>query len=489
MYKSYITDIGTNSMSTLKNETIALSRICVSDKKVSESDIFTQTTLANEVCSLNIVSSETIDNVFNAAGRIESLNVDSGFYVKQVGLFLNINGEDVLFQIAQAADDFEGTYIPSKSEAEDFFAEFSLSVALINDNSIACNVDVTRYAKLSDLETKADINHRHNNVTQSNDGFMSAEDKVKLDNVEEGANNYEHPVYTPETNGFYKVTVDEMGHISGAEKVTKKDITDLGIPESDTAYNTVTPEADGLMSAEDKEKLDSFEEDISGLKAETAEIEDGITELKTQLKGNVQCITIAASDTKDSFKAFADYVCDGSDDTAIIQSAVDSLTNGGRVYLFEGTYNCTSTIVFFNTGVTLCGSGYATHINSSGGSCGILIYGNYTVIKDLRIDYTAVQPEAMVFYNTLIHFDSTGGGSSNYCRLENLIISTNGYAFSDNAKSSYDDVVEDTMQTGGQGSIFVNNVITTEMERAANFVGTRYRFRDNVVNKFFTDTL
>lgn len=35
--------------------------------------------------------------------------------------------------------------------------------------------------------------HRHDNATQADDGFMSAEDKTKLDGIDDDANNYEHP--------------------------------------------------------------------------------------------------------------------------------------------------------------------------------------------------------------------------------------------------------------------------------------------------------
>lgn len=68
-------------------------------------------------------------------------------------------------------------------------------------------------------------------------GFMSGSDKTKLDNIESGANNYSHPNYTAKSSGFYKVTVDSKGHVSGTTAVTKADITALGIPASDTNTN------------------------------------------------------------------------------------------------------------------------------------------------------------------------------------------------------------------------------------------------------------
>ena len=49
------------------------------------------------------------------------------------------------------------------------------------------------------ITKKADKDHRHDNATASADGFMSKEDKTKLDGIEEGANNYTHPETHPAT--------------------------------------------------------------------------------------------------------------------------------------------------------------------------------------------------------------------------------------------------------------------------------------------------
>lgn len=75
------------------------------------------------------------------------------------------------------------------------------------------------------------------------------EDKQKLGGLE----NYTHPTHTPHESGLYKVTVDSLGHVTGAEAVKKTDITDLGIPGQDTTYNPFTgangetPGAQGLV--------------------------------------------------------------------------------------------------------------------------------------------------------------------------------------------------------------------------------------------------
>lgn len=68
---------------------------------------------------------------------------------------------------------------------------------------------------------------------------------------------YTHPSHNTATSGLYKITVDALGHVSAVTKVTKADITDLGIPGQDTntTYSPASTSADGLMSKEDKTKL------------------------------------------------------------------------------------------------------------------------------------------------------------------------------------------------------------------------------------------
>lgn len=86
-----------------------------------------------------------------------------------------------------------------------------------------------------------------NDATQSEHGYMSATDKIKLDGIAAGANKYSHPGYTSKSNGFYKVTVDGTGHVSGTTAVTKADITGLGIPAQDTTYSAATSSTLGLV--------------------------------------------------------------------------------------------------------------------------------------------------------------------------------------------------------------------------------------------------
>ena len=84
---------------------------------------------------------------------------------------------------------------------------------------------------------------------------------------------YTHPAGTAVEAGFKKVGSDVNGHVVMGGDVTKEDITKLGIPGQDTTYENATAEKDGLMSKEDKKKLDDM------AVAEDAEVQSMLDEV------------------------------------------------------------------------------------------------------------------------------------------------------------------------------------------------------------------
>ena len=126
-------------------------------------------------------------------------------------------------------------------------------------------------------------------ATASTAGAMSAADKAKLDGIAEGANNYTHPAHTAHESGLYKVTVDAQGHVSGAEAVTKEDITGLGIPAQDTTYQKATAEANGLMSKEHFSK-------VEGVAAGATKVEASTTPGNIKVNGTETPVVTIATD-------------------------------------------------------------------------------------------------------------------------------------------------------------------------------------------------
>lgn len=92
-------------------------------------------------------------------------------------------------------------------------------------------------------------------ATETTAGLMPPNAVTKLKGIDEGANKYTHPTHTARTSGLYKITVDSLGHVIAVSAVQKKDITSLGIPDSDTTYDLASDYSDGLMSSDQYTKL------------------------------------------------------------------------------------------------------------------------------------------------------------------------------------------------------------------------------------------
>ena len=149
----------------------------------------------------------------------------------------------------------------------------------------------------------------YSKTDHTHDGLMSQDDKSKLDSIETGANNYTHPSHTAKSNGLYKITVDSQGHVNSATTVAKSDITALGIPSQDTTYSNATTSKSGLMSSNDKTKLDSIpsnvQEQLDG-KASSSHKHDYLPITGGTIDGDSMTpIDIKSSTTQHSFISFS----------------------------------------------------------------------------------------------------------------------------------------------------------------------------------------
>lgn len=92
-------------------------------------------------------------------------------------------------------------------------------------------------------------------ATETTAGLMPSSAVTKLKGIAEGANKYIHPEHTARASGLYKITVDSLGHVIAVSVVQKSDITNLGIPDSNTTYDLASDYSDGLMSSDQYTKL------------------------------------------------------------------------------------------------------------------------------------------------------------------------------------------------------------------------------------------
>ena len=96
------------------------------------------------------------------------------------------------------------------------------------------------------LNNKSDVNHSHNIVNNKDNGFMSSNDKVKLDSISENA----------DTVTFIRTL--NSGTKIGSIKINETSTDIFCNNDTNTTYDIVTSSDDGLMSSEDKNKLDSI---------------------------------------------------------------------------------------------------------------------------------------------------------------------------------------------------------------------------------------
>lgn len=96
-------------------------------------------------------------------------------------------------------------------------------------------------------------------ATETTAGLMPSASVTKLKGIAEGANKYTHPLHTARTSGLYKITVDSLGHVIAVSAVQKSDITNLGIPSSNTTYSLASAYSNGLMSSTQYSKLSGIE--------------------------------------------------------------------------------------------------------------------------------------------------------------------------------------------------------------------------------------
>ena len=96
-------------------------------------------------------------------------------------------------------------------------------------------------------------------ATETAAGLMPPSAVTKLTGIAEGANKYTHPSHTARASGLYKITVDSLGHVIAVSAVQKSDITNLGIPSSNTTYGLASASSNGLMSSTQYSKLSGIE--------------------------------------------------------------------------------------------------------------------------------------------------------------------------------------------------------------------------------------
>lgn len=122
------------------------------------------------------------------------------------------------------------TYTRAEIDAKDGTIQVAADKAQETADS-AVSVNNTQNTQIAALQKSA---HSHSNkdvLDKTEQPYTTAErDKLA------GLENYVHPSHTAHSKDMYKIAVDDEGHVTESEVVTKGDITALGIPGENTTY-------------------------------------------------------------------------------------------------------------------------------------------------------------------------------------------------------------------------------------------------------------
>ena len=118
------------------------------------------------------------------------------------------------------------SYVPTSRTINGTALTSDITITKVESATTSTNVNGYTVAK-SVPSDAVFTDTTYDDVTTSTRGLMTAADKTKLDGIASGATKYSHPTFTAKTSGFYKIAVNNEGHVTGTTNVAKSDITGL----------------------------------------------------------------------------------------------------------------------------------------------------------------------------------------------------------------------------------------------------------------------
>jgi hypothetical protein len=184
--------------------------------------------------------------------------------------------------------------------------------------------------------------------------------------------------------------------------------------------------------------------------------------------GRTSTVTIASSNSSDSNKKSADYVCTGINDEVIIQRALYNLNTsgtGGKVILLEGTYNINATIYVYSNTI-LEGQGNSTILKVINGATGVIYVLSNSQTTDSNI----------TIKNILIDGNKSNNGTTDirgiYCNygskflIENVTIQST-YKFGIQLNNTSNSVIEkcNISATGLTSGIYATKIVNVNISK------------------------
>ena len=228
-----------------------------------------------------------------------------------------------------------------------------------------------------------------------------------------------------------------------------------------------TQEKNGLLSKEDKIKIDNLDN------------------LETTKAAKFVIGSSAAGYTAQT----CDYLCDGTADDVEINAAITALSaTGGEIILLDGTYNITNPITINKSNVTINGNGNNTILkrmwDSTSSSQGIIDISSATgngIVKNLILDGNKAT------YTNTTNNDGIQITNTNYYTIQNIGIINSacyGVAVTSSNNILIGNIIIDSCKTGisignSTKNIVANNIIENSTSYA---IELHYSNKNNIVN-------
>lgn len=242
------------------------------------------------------------------------------------------------------------------------------------------------------LELTKPLQSEDYNVKDFNDNFdkideYSSNIQSNLDNIVSKINNHTHTLNGTGVNGVLPVSKGGTGSssvVTARQNLGLKTASTMGTTNSVENVNTklVTGAAvyNALTSKADKQHTHSIDDitENDTKKIMTADERSKLSQLSKY------CYIIAASDTDESLKKYANLKCPGKDDEASIHALFGSIPAGSTIHMLAGTYKFSNPLRLFKA-VNLIGSGALTKLININGGYIISIVSSFVTVKDMQL--------------------------------------------------------------------------------------------------------
>lgn len=220
--------------------------------------------------------------------------------------------------------------------------------------------------------------HTHNAATTSENGFMSAADKKKLDGIDTGANNYTLPIATDSALGGVKIGYAKNGKNYPVQLSEQKMYVNVPWVSAEATQSTA-----GLMSADDKKNVDTYKSTLGSVTGKTDSLEVS--------NSNILATSKAVNTLNKNLVSNVYVGTDGK--LRVTKGGADTVLNFSRkpleIYAVNTIYGACG-MVLKSDGSTINSQGTVFSGEYFSVSCAYPIY-TFKALKDCKISYVATQ--------------------------------------------------------------------------------------------------